>query len=104
MFNPTKSKPNLRFGFLTPNCPLVKLYKNRTFFCKNPFFFTKKLTVKEFPKTNVGFGFPTPDYLWSNFMENKFFLKKPYFFAKKINLKKSQKTNDGFGFPDHNYL
>ena len=59
---------------------------------KNPSFLLKKSTSKKSQKTNDRFGFPTPDYLWSNFIENNFFREKPFFFAKKINLKKISKN------------
>ena len=39
---------------------------------------TEKNRVKIFfQKTADGFGFPDPDYLWSNFIQNHFFHKKP---------------------------
>ena len=82
MFNPTKSKPNLRFGFLTPGYLWSNFMENK-FFLKKPFFFTKKINLKKSQKTNDGFGSPTPDYLWSNFIKNNFFPKKVVLCVKK---------------------
>ena len=65
---------------------LIVLYTTNQNLCAKPMFNPTK------SKPNLSFGFPIPDYLWSNFIKNNFFRKKPFFFAKKINLKKIAKN------------
>jgi hypothetical protein len=57
-----------------PRLPLVKLYGISSFPQKTPPLTQKSPT--EFWVTDDGFRFPTPDYLWSNFMEYRPFLKR----------------------------
>ncbi len=51
-----------------PRLPLVKLYR-KSFFMKETCPLCKKINPKKkYEKTDLGFGFPTPDYLWCNFI------------------------------------
>jgi hypothetical protein len=60
-----------------------------------------QFSKKKYEKTDLGFGFPTLDYVWSNFIKNHFFTKKTYpLCKKKIFKKKYEKTDLGFGFLD----
>jgi hypothetical protein len=61
------------------------------------------IAISFFPPC-LGFGFRTPDCLWSNFIKNHFFRKKRLCWLKKWNSKKSWKTNTRFGFSTPDYL
>jgi hypothetical protein len=88
--------------FLDPGNPSVNPYK-KIFFCKKVVLCLKKLILKKFQKTNIGFVFLDPDYPSVNPYKKIFFCKKVVLCLKKLILKKFQKTNIGFEFLDPDY-
>jgi hypothetical protein len=51
-----------------------------------------------------GFGFPTIENHWSNFIKNHFFRQKAFPSPRKLNFEKFERTNNRLKFLDPGYL